>query len=158
MNAVDIVILVILAFGVIAGFRQGFILQSASILGSIVALTVARAEYTPVRDALMRVAPHSPWLTAIAYLIVFLVVWGAIVAAARIIRRLARLMLLGWADRIGGVLLGLLQSALVLEVLIYFGKRLPNSGLHLLLKQAAFAPFFLDVIPFLSKLFPHVPK
>jgi len=83
VNAVDIVILVILAFGVIAGFRQGFILQSASILGSIVALTVARAEYTPVRDALMRVAPHSPWLTAIADLLVFLVVWGAIVAAAR---------------------------------------------------------------------------
>lgn len=158
MNAVDIVILAALVFGAVSGFRQGFIVEMATILGSIIALTAARIEYRPVRDFLAGMAPHSPWLTAIAYLIVFLVVWGVIVIVARIVRRLARLLLLGWADRFGGVIVGVLQGALVLELLLYLGKRVPSQELQTLVNHAKLAPIFLDVIPYLSKLFPTIPK
>lgn len=158
MNAVDIVVLAALALGAVNGFRRGFIVQTATILGSLVALAVARAEYRPVRNALAQWAPHSPWLTAIAYLIVFLVVWSVIVGVAQLVRRVARLLLLGWADRFGGVVVGLLQSALVLELLLYLGKRLPNADLHRLIARSTLAPLFVDIIPFLDKLFPHLPR
>jgi len=158
VNGIDVVILVVLLLGAVGGLRRGFILEIAMILGAIVALGVARAEYVSARHVLARGAPHSPWLTVIAYLIVFFVVWAVIIALARLARRSARFLMMGWVDRLGGLVVGILQSALLLELLLYLSKRIPGGELHHQIAHARLAPLFLDVVPYLDKLFPHVPK
>jgi membrane protein required for colicin V production len=158
VNAIDIVILVVLALATFAGFRQGFILEIAGIFGAFAALGVARLEYADVRSMLEQFAPHSPWLTIVAYLLVFLVVWGAIVIVARKIRSLVRLMMLGWLDRLGGAVIGLVQGALLVALLLYFARRVPQSGLRHLANHSALAPTFLSAVPLLSHVFPHVPS
>jgi membrane protein required for colicin V production len=158
VNAVDIIMLVLLALATFGGFRQGFILEIAGIFGAVVALAVARLEYSDVRTMLQQFAPHSAWLTIVAYLLVFLVVWGAIIILARKIRSLLRLMLLGWLDRLGGALLGLVQGALLVELLLYFTRRVPNAQLRHLANHSTLAPAFLSVMPVLNHLLPHVPR
>ena len=156
LNGIDIVILVVLAGNLVAGLSRGFIVEVATILGALVALAVAKAEYVPVRRLLAQVAPHSSWLTVIAYLAVFLVVWGLIIALARVGRRLARLFLMGGFDRLGGAIIGLLQGAILVELLLYLGKRVPNNSLHRSIAHATLAPTFLHLVPFITRLFPHV--
>lgn len=158
MNWVDIGIIVILLFGTLTGFRQGFIVEVAGILGALLAFAVARAEYKPVKSALASVAPHSPWLTTISYLLVFLVVWGAILIGARAVRRGVRMLMLGMLDRLGGAIIGLVQTALVLELLLYIGKHAPNSTVRNAVKHSSLAPTFLSLAPVLHHLFPNLPQ
>lgn len=144
-------------FGFVTGFRRGFIIEVAVILGAVVALAVAKLAYPDVRHQLSHVAPRSPWLSAIAYLGVFLIILSAIMILARAARRAARLLMLGMPDRLGGAVLGVLQSALLLDLLLYLGKRVPNHALKLAIKHSLLAPIFLRVVPLVDRLFPHMP-
>lgn len=157
MNGVDVVILVLLAIALLTGFRQGFVVELALIAGVFIALAVAKVGYTTVRTLLETVAPKGAWLTTISYLLVFVVVWGAVVGIARGIRRGMRMLLLGGADRLAGALLGLIQGAIVVELLLYFGKRVPNHDLHRLIAQSKLAPKFTEIVPYVHQWFPHVP-
>lgn len=156
MTLIDIIIILVLIGAALAGFRQGFVLEIATIFGVVVALGVARLEYTDIRHLLSPIGGHSPWLTVVAYLLVFLVVWAAVILVARRIRWLVRLLLLGWADRVGGAIIGLIQGAVVVEMLLYLGVRLPNAALHHAIKHAALTPTFLHLLPMLHRFFPHV--
>jgi membrane protein required for colicin V production len=158
VNGVDIVLLVVLVITTLAGFRQGFIMEIAGILGAVAALGVARLEYVDLRTILEQFATKSPWLTIVAYMLVFLVVWGAIVIVARKIRQLVRLMMLGWLDRLGGAVIGLVQGALLIALLLYFAHRVPSTEIRRLANHSALAPIFLSVMPLLSHVFPHVPR
>lgn len=156
MSGVDLVIIVLVALGLVQGFRQGFVVEVAGILGAVIGLAVARDEYVVVRGLLLRVASASPWVTALSYLIVFLLVWAVIILLARRIRFFVRLLMLGFIDRLGGAIIGLLQAALLIELLLYLGKRLHNPALQRAIVHARLAPLFLDAIPFLHRLFPHM--
>lgn len=157
MNAVDIVILVVLIGGAAYGFRQGFIVEASALLGAVIALAAARAEYRPVRHVLAQVAPHSGWLTIVSYLIVFLAVLAAISLIARRLRWLARRLMLGWIDRFGGIVLGLIQASLVLALLLYLGKRVPATALRHAVRHSSLAPVFEQIVPYVHSLLPHVP-
>jgi membrane protein required for colicin V production len=156
MTAVDLVIVLLLAGATFGGLRQGFIVQIAAILGALIAFAVARAEYTDVRRVLAQIAPHSIWLTVIAYLIVFLAVWGAIILVARRIRGFMRTLRLGLLDRLGGAVVGFLQGVLVVELLLYLGERVPNHAMQHAVKHALLTPVFLHAIPSLHRLFPTI--
>jgi membrane protein required for colicin V production len=147
---------VVLAVSIFGGWRRGFILEVATILGAVAGLGVARLEYQHVRIFLETIAPKSPWLTAISYLAVFFLVWGAIVLVARRLRTLARFLMLGWMDRLGGAAIGLAQGLLFVELLLYIGKRLPNYALRHGINHSAFGPTFVRVFPYISHWFPHV--
>lgn len=157
MNIIDIIILVVLLLGVVNGARIGFIVEIAAILGFLLAIAVAKAEYGQVRHFLASFAPHSPWLTVIAYLIVFLVVWGVIIALARVVRKGIRLFLLGPLDHLGGAIIGIFQAALLLELLLYLGKRVPYHQLKVAIAHSKLAPHFLALVPQIDKYFPHIP-
>lgn len=156
MTGVDLVIIVILLLAAVGGYRRGFVIQVASILGALAALAVARAEYPDVRHFLAGFAPQSSWLTVIAYLIVFLAVWAAIIVVARRIRGLLHILQLGWMDRLGGVVIGLLQGALLLVLLLSLGRIVPNHQLKQAIARSTLAPTFLHLTPALHRFLPHI--
>lgn len=158
MNGVDVVILVILVLGVVNGLRIGFIVEAATLFGLVIALAAAKALYPSVRQVLQQGASSSPWLTPISYLIPFLVVLGAVAAVARLMRRAARLLAMGGIDRLGGAILGFLQAAVLVELLLYLGKRARYHDLHILISQSRLAPNFLSLVPYIDHLFPHMPR
>jgi membrane protein required for colicin V production len=157
MNAVDLVIVAVLAIATIGGFLQGFVVQIATILGAVLALAIAQREYLNFRSLLVHVAPSSKWVTVIAYLVIFLFVWAAVILIARRLRSLVRLMMLGWMDRAAGAVIGLLQGVLLIELLIALGLRVANQSLHHAIRHSTLGPALQSVIPWVNQLFPHVP-
>ena len=156
MTWVDLGIIAILALSAFGGFRRGFVFEVAIIVGSIVAFAVARQEYPDVRNVLAQVAASSTWLTVIAYLLVFLIVWGAIIVVARWIRRLVRTFGLGPLDRIGGTAIGVLQGLLLVELLLYLGERVPATNIRQAVEAAALTPTLLQLVPVLHGWFPRI--
>jgi membrane protein required for colicin V production len=155
MTWVDVAILALLALTLLAGYFRGFIFEIATILGVIVAFAVARQEYGDVRNLLSQVAGTSSWLTVISYLLVFLVVWGAIIFVARRLRGLVRMFGLGLVDRLGGAAIGFLQGVLVVELLLYLGKRVPNGSIRHAVNHATLTPTLVQLVPLLHHWFPQ---
>lgn len=158
MNVIDIIIVILLVAGLLAGLRQGFIVEVAAIVATVVGLWAARHEYAPVQKFLGGFAPHGEGLTIASYLIVFLVVSGVILSLARVGRTAARLLLLGGIDRLAGAALGLLQAAVLVELLLYLGKRARIQSLHQAITHSQLAGHFLTVVPYIDRFFPHLPK
>lgn len=156
MNVIDILIIFVLLLAALGGFRQGFIVEVAGIVGALVAFTIAHQEYADVRSFLAHFAPHSSWLTVISYLAVFLIVWAAIILVARRIRWAIRALRLGLLDRLAGSIIGLLQGALLVELLLYLAERVPVGQLRQSVTHSTLAPTFLHFVPYLHRLFPHI--
>jgi membrane protein required for colicin V production len=158
VTVVDLVIIAVLILATVGGFLRGFIMMVAGTVGAIVALAIAKLEYGDVRQMLAGIAGHSPWLTVIAYLLVAVVVWTAIILVARKVRFVARLLFLGWLDRLGGAVFGFLQALILIELLLYFGRNLHNQALHHAVKHSLLGPAFAQAFPYISHWFPHIPK
>jgi membrane protein required for colicin V production len=158
VTVVDLVILGILLLAAVGGFLRGFIMMVAGTLGAVAALAIAKLEYRDVRQILTGFAGHSPWLTVVAYLLVAVVVWAAIILVARKVRLVARLLFLGWLDRLGGAVFGFLQGLILVELLLYFGRNLHNKPLHHAVKHSLLGPVFAQAFPYVSHWFPHIPK
>lgn len=157
-NVVDFVILAVLLGGVVGGFRRGFVVEVAVLVGGVAALAVARMDYPIVRGALDGVLPHSPWLTVVSYLAVFFAAWVLIVGLARAVRKMLRLLLLGGFDRMAGAALGLVPAALLVELLLYLGARVPNRDIHRAIRHSQLAHHFLYVVPYVDRFFPHLSR
>jgi membrane protein required for colicin V production len=157
MNGVDILIIAILIAATLIGLLEGFIVQTAAILGAVLGLAVAQREYLNLRQLLVQVLPSSQWLSAIAYLLIFAVVWTAVVLIARRLRSVVHMLMLGLPDRAAGAVIGFLQGLILVELLIAIGLRLPNQSLHHDIHHSTLGPTFQTVIPWVDRLFPHLP-
>jgi membrane protein required for colicin V production len=124
MNILDFILLTILAIAIIRGLIRGMIRQVASLLGLIVGFVVAGHLYLRLTPLLKRYFPSLPYLEVFAYLAVYIVTWLAIVVLGFLFVKLSRAMLMAWADRLLGGILGLFKGlvtvVLVVAVLTIF--------------------------------------
>jgi uncharacterized membrane protein required for colicin V production len=112
---IDLVVIVILAAAVFVGYMQGIIRYALSAIAVIVAFIVASQLKTPISEALGFWTPTSPEAKEI-WLFVFLFI-GLVIAGWFIVRafyRRTRLPVAKQIDEIGGAILALLFTALVL--------------------------------------------
>ncbi|MGL4852774.1 MAG: CvpA family protein [Phocaeicola sp.] len=120
MPAIDIVILLIVAVGLIEGLRKGFVRQLAATLGVIVGLLVSRSLYVTVAREATPVLGISTQLTE---LLAFVLIWGAVPVAftsiASLLARVLKTAQMGWLDSWLGGALGALKYICILSVVVY---------------------------------------
>lgn len=156
MTIADLLIVVVLAALTLNGFRQGLIVQVAAIAGFLIGLVVARLEYRDVDHILSGYFPKGIWLTDVSYLLVVVLVTGAVVFLAQKTRFAARLLLFGCGDRLGGAVVGFVEGVVAVEVLLYLGRYAPNATIRGWVEHSALAPTFLNLVPHLHRLLPHL--
>jgi membrane protein required for colicin V production len=92
-----------------------------------------------------------------ADIVAFLVLLGAIYLAGQLIaimlKQVAAVLLLGWADRIGGAVFGLLKGLVVVEALLIAFVTF-NVGLNNTIENSVLASAFLDAAPVLLTILP----
>ena len=118
MNGLDWGIVAILVLSVLLAAAQGFLHEIISLAGVVVGYLLAAWEY-------WRVAPRfAPYVKsdAVAQSVAFLTIFFATVIAAGIIGRIARWLAkeagLDWADRLLGVVFGLVRGSAIVAVLV----------------------------------------
>lgn len=121
MNFIDIVLGLLLLYGLYKGVRNGLLVEIASILALIAGLYGAIHFSYIVGDYM---ALHFNWnektMSLVSFILTFFIIVILVVLAAKFLTKVAELAMLGLLNRIAGGLFGLLKVAIILGALLIF--------------------------------------
>jgi membrane protein required for colicin V production len=117
MNVFDIVAGVILAYGLIRGLFRGLVKEVSSIIGVLGGFLAAYSFYEAAAAYLHGLVSSPTYRSLIAFLIIFCAVIVVVNVLALVIKYLLKIVFLGWLDRLGGVVFGLIKGVLIVAVL-----------------------------------------
>jgi len=121
----DIIVAVILILAIIKGYRQGLIVALFSFMAFFIGLAAALKLSVVVADYLGKsVKVSDKWLPIISFAVVFLIVVSLVRLGARFIQKTVELAMLGWLNRLGGILLYTGLYILIFSVLIFYADQL----------------------------------
>lgn len=159
MNAIDLLILASLALSVVMGFFWGLIRQVIAVVGLIGGVILAGRFYADVAaflhgsDGSGLVADEN-WARIIAFvgiMILFSLVLGVV---GSVLRLVAKLLFLGWADRLLGALLGLVVSLTLVMAMVVVATVFPVPGLSDGVRESRVAEMLSGYIPVVLAMLP----
>lgn len=129
MNTVDTILLVLLVLFGLRGYFKGLFRETFSLLGLAAGFAVG-ARYDEVVAGLWPGSPRLPFfvLTAASFLLLFAGCYAGLSAVGWALHRLAPLLWLRPADRVGGLLLGTTKGLLVAAVLVFLLSSAPFTS------------------------------
>lgn len=120
MILVDIVVWAVLIAFMVKGFLKGLVREVCSLLGLLAGGWAAFHYYPWLAEAMKPVIrlPHALAL-ALAFVLIFFSLGILSYLVGHFVTGLLKLMLLGWLNRTGGVMLGFLEGGFILALLLY---------------------------------------
>ena len=120
---IDITFAFLMLVAAIKGLRKGLILGIFSAIGFIIGLAAALKLSAVVATYLGKnVISATKWLPFISFFLVFMIVVFLVGLGARFIRKTIDLAMLGWIDRLGGMVLYLIIYTIIGSVLLFLQK------------------------------------
>lgn len=119
MNTFDIILALLLAYGLIKGLFKGFFVEVASLVGLILGVYGALL-FSDLVAALLEpyVDLEENYLAMIAFVITFIGIVVLISLSGKLLTKLASMIMLGWLNRLLGGVFGLLKVVLIAGVLL----------------------------------------
>jgi membrane protein required for colicin V production len=125
---IDIVVAVLLIIAIYKGFTKGLVVGVFSFVAFIIGLAAALKLSAVVASYLgENISVSQKWLPVIAFFLVFFVVVLLVRLGAKAIEGVMRLAMLGWLNRIGGIIFFSLLYLFILSIILFYA-----SNLHLL--------------------------
>jgi len=122
---IDIIVAIILILAIIKGYRQGLIVALFSAIAFIIGLAAALKLSAVVADHLGKAVKVSDkWLPIISFAVVFLVVVLLVRFGAKFIQKSVEFAMLGWLNRLGGILLYVGLYILIFSILLFYADQL----------------------------------
>ncbi|OJV21577.1 MAG: hypothetical protein BGO30_02430 [Bacteroidetes bacterium 41-46] len=164
LNAADIIILVCLIPALFAGFMKGLVRQVAAVLALILGVWAGYHFSDFVSSKLISwIDTDQNILNIISFAAIFIVVLILVNLAGRAAEGIVKMVLLGWLDKLAGVIFALVKYAFVFSIIVYLlesldeileflpRETLDNSVLYGYLSKIAPAIF-----PYLKNLVSHL--
>lgn len=122
---IDLVLGVLLVLAIIKGVQRGLIISVFSVLGLIVGL-VAAMKLSAVAASYIKdsVNVSAKWLPIIAFVAVFLIAVLLVRLGAKALEKTVKIAMLGWLNRIGGVVLFVALYTLVFSVILFYASKI----------------------------------
>ena len=122
---IDIIFAVLLLLGIWKGYQRGLILGIFSLVAIIVGIAAAMKLSAVVAGYIGKAVKVSEeWLPLISFIVVFIIVLLLIRLGAKAIERTFEVAMLGWVNKIGGVLLYAVIYTLVFSVLLFYAEKM----------------------------------
>lgn len=119
MNILDIVLLVCLIPAVIQGLRKGFIAQVVAIISLVLGGWLAYRFSSAVTEWLGQwISASGPVLNIIAFILIFAIVVTLLFLLGKILEASIKIILLGWLNKLLGLVFSLFKYVLVIGLLI----------------------------------------
>jgi membrane protein required for colicin V production len=120
LSKVDIVLIIILIIGAVAGYKKGFLSELFTLLGIILGVL---AGFKLMGAAMLMLDEHYDMnenvLPYAAFGVVFLIVVIGVTLLGRVFKSSLEKTVLGSVDKLAGGLLGILKTAFMLSVFIW---------------------------------------
>lgn len=144
---IDVLFLLLIVVGAVRGFFRGLILAICSLVAYLVGLAAAMKCSHLVAE---RLQPYlhisSKWLPFIAFLLIFLVVILLVRLMAMALQKVTEGMMLGWANRLGGMLFYCILYATIFSILLFY-----LVNMHLIaedtLQHSITYPYISEIAP-----------
>ncbi len=161
MNALDIIILLILAIGAIMGIRKGFVSQAFSLISILVSVWLSFTCASAFGEWLSQyISTSEVILKIISFLIIFIGVGLLCNLLGKLVEKIFKLAMLGWLNRLLGAIFSMMKYVLFIGIAIQlftslnqqFGfvdnATLAQSGLYTAIKTISDVvfPYFKELI------------
>ena len=119
MNILDIILLICFIPAVVQGFRKGFISQVIAIVSIILGTWLSFRFSSSVSAWIAQYIQGSEQiLKIVAFAIIFIAVIAALALIGKIIEGTFKLIMLGWLNRLLGMVFSLLKAGLIIGLII----------------------------------------
>ena len=157
MNVLDIIFAVILGVTLLKGLVHGLVREVTSFVAVIVGFVLA-SNYTYLVSERLQVYFHNQQIAGgISYLLTFFAAFICVILVGLIMRRFVHAIMLGWADRLGGAVIGL-SKGLLLCCLILFVLTIFLSPRSKVVAQSRISPYLNLLTQKLIVLVPETMK
>lgn len=121
----DIIFAVLLVLAMLRGYRQGLIIGLFSLVSIIIGLAAAMKLSTVVARWIgSAVKVSEEWLPLISFIVVFIAVLLLVRLGAKAIERTVEVVMLGWVNKLAGILLYTAIYILVFSVLLFYTEQM----------------------------------
>lgn len=121
----DIIFAVIIVLAILKGYQKGLVLGLFSLVTVIVGLAAAMKLSTVVAGYIGNAVNVSDkWLPIISFAVVFFIVLLLIRLGARAIEKTVELAMLGWVNKVGGVIFFAAIYTTVFSVLLFYTEQM----------------------------------
>ena len=121
----DIIVVVILIIAVIKGYRQGLIVALFSFIALIIGIAAAMKLSVVAAGYIGNAVKISDkWLPIISFAVVFLIIVLLVRLGAKFIQKTVELAMLGWVNRVGGILLYAGLYIIIFSVLLFYANQM----------------------------------
>jgi membrane protein required for colicin V production len=151
MNWLDIVILLVIALATCLGLWIGLIRAALLLVGIIVGVILAGRFYTPFSHQLAFI-PDEGAAKVVAFAIILIGVMLIATLLAIFLKWAASVMMLGWVNRLGGAVFGLVLGTILCGTLLAIWVKF--LGIGGAIAESTLAPILLDRFPMVLALLP----
>jgi len=151
MSWLDIVIIVVVGSAAFWGLRIGIIKAILSFAGLVAGVILAGRYYVPLSEQLAFI-PQTSIAKIVAFAIILI---GVVVIAgvlANLLKWIASVMMLGWINRLGGAVFGLVLGTIFCSALLAIWVKF--LGIEGAITESGLAPVLLDRFPVVLALLP----
>ena len=160
MNILDIILLLCFIPAVISGLRKGFIAQVIAIISLVLGVWLSVKFAVLAGRWLGQWIETSPQLlNGIAFALIFIIVVFALFALGKILEKTIKIIMLGWLNRLLGVLFSMLKCILILGFICIVFESIntrygivPASYLDSSLLYGPFRDIAISVFPYFKEL------
>lgn len=122
---IDLIFAVILVLAILKGYQRGLVIGLFSLVAVIIGLAAAMKLSTVVAGYIGKAVKVSEeWLPIVSFAVVFLIVLLLIRLGARAIEKAIEVVLLGWVNKIGGIILFTAIYITVFSVLLFYAEQM----------------------------------
>lgn len=172
----DLIYAVILILAVLQGYRRGLIVGLFSLVSVIVGLAAAmKLSIVAAKYIGNLIKISDEWLPIISFVVVFLLAVLLIRWGARAIEKTIEMVMLGWVNKIGGMLFYVAIYTIVFSVVLFYAEQMKWLQPGLINKSVAYPfvqpwgpkainglgsiiPVFKDMFGDLEHFFDHLAK
>lgn len=121
MNAIDIILGILLLFGLVRGFFKGFLVELAGLIALVLGIYGAIHFSDKVSHFLQTfLSLEERYLSIIAFALTFILIVFAIALIGKLLTKMISLLALGIVNRLAGAVFGLLKMAFFASLFFMF--------------------------------------
>lgn len=155
---IDVAYFIILLYAIFKGFTKGLIVGIFSLLAFIIGLAAALKLSSVVAHHFAEsTSSATKWLPVLSFFLVFIAVVLIINIGARIIQKSLQLAMLGWIDKMGGIILYVIIYTIIFSVILFFAEKVSMVSPDTVAQSGMYhfvAPWGPAVIDNLGKILP----
>ncbi|NMB37191.1 MAG: CvpA family protein [Bacteroidales bacterium] len=157
MGVIDIILLVCLLPAFYFGIKNGLVKQIISVAVLYFGITLSLRFADVVSTWILKVVTLSDfWVKTISFILIFFVVAILLNLIGKLIEKILKITLLGWLNRLLGVIVTLAIFLVILSIIIHFIDAANNSFDFISKDKIAESKLYPLLLELSNKLFPYL--